>query len=263
MIFETHAHYDDKTFEKDRDTLLMEINKSGVERVINVAANLEGCRDSLELSHKYDFVYCSIGVHPSDTAGLKPEDLVWMEQICRREHIKSGGKVVAVGEIGLDYYWKEPDEQVQKEWFALQLEMASRVKLPVIIHSREAAKDTLDMMQSLHAEQIGGIVHCYSYSVEMAREYLNMGFYFGIGGVVTFQNAKKLLEVVAYLPLDRIVLETDSPYLAPVPKRGKRNSSLNLPYVVSKIAQIKGVSEEEVMKETTGNAYRVYGLERK
>ena len=145
----------------------------------------------------------------------------------------------------------------------MQLEMASRVKLPVIIHSREAAKDTLDMMQSLHAEQIGGIVHCYSYSVEMAREYLNMGFYFGIGGVVTFQNAKKLLEVVAYLPLDRIVLETDSPYLAPVPNRGKRNSSLNLPYVVSKIAQIKGVSEEEVMKETTRNAYRVYGLKRK
>lgn len=263
MIFETHAHYDDKAFEKDRDTLLMEINKSGVERVINVAANLEGCKDSLELSHKYDFVYCSIGVHPSDTAGLKAEDLAWMEEICRQQSVKSGGKVAAVGEIGLDYYWKEPDAQLQKKWFALQLEMASRVKLPVIIHSREAAKDTLDMMQSLHAEQIGGIIHCYSYSVEMAREYLNMGFYFGIGGVVTFQNAKKLLEVVEYLPLDRIVLETDSPYLAPVPNRGKRNSSLNLPYVVNKIAQIKGVSKEKVMEETTENAYQVYGLERK
>ncbi|MDD3184741.1 MAG: TatD family hydrolase, partial [Anaerostipes sp.] len=164
------------------------------------------------------------------------------------------------GEIGLDYYWDEPERSIQKKWFEAQLELARMVELPVVIHSRDAAKDTLDMMKALHSGDIGGVIHCFSYSKEIAREYLNMGFYIGVGGVVTFKNAKTLKEVVEYTPLDRIVLETDSPYLTPEPNRGKRNSSLYLPYVAEAIAQIKQVSKEEIIDITNKNARNMYKM---
>jgi TatD DNase family protein len=167
---------------------------------------------------------------------------------------------VAVGEIGLDYYWEEPDAAIQKEWFARQLDLARELELPVVIHSRDAAKDTIDVMTAAGADQIGGVIHCYSYTKEIARTFLNMGFYFGIGGVLTFKNAKKLKEAVEYLPMDRIVLETDSPYLAPVPFRGKRNSSLNIPYVIEALAQIKGISQEEVRRYAWENAHSLYQM---
>ena len=176
------------------------------------------------------------------------------------KHVSGEKKVVAIGEIGLDYYWKEPDPEIQKHWFVRQLQLAREVKLPVIIHSRDAAQDTLDIMKAEKAGEIGGVIHCFSYGTEMAREYLNMGFYLGIGGVVTFNNGRKLKEVVEYMPLDRIVLETDCPYLSPVPNRGKRNSSLNLPYVAEAIGQIKGISPEEVIKITNQNARNLYRL---
>ena len=169
--------------------------------------------------------------------------------------------MVAVGEIGLDYHYPEPAVSVQKKWFERQLELAREVKLPVIIHSREAAKDTLDIMQAYHAGEIGGVVHCFSYTKEMAREYLEMDYYFGIGGVITFKNAKKLKEAVQYIPMDRILLETDSPYLSPEPHRGERNSSLNLPYVAEAISELKGISYEEVVESTERNARRLFGLE--
>ena len=169
-------------------------------------------------------------------------------------------KVVAVGEIGLDYYWPEPDHEVQKLWFARQIGLAREAKLPIVVHSREAAADTFEIMKDNHAEEAGGVVHCYSYSVELAREYVKRGFYIGVGGVVTFKNARKLVEVVRDTALEHLVLETDCPYLAPVPFRGKRNSSLNLPYVAAKIAEIKGVSEEEVIRVTCENARKMYGL---
>ena len=260
MIFETHAHYDDQAFDTDRESLLQILPEKGITRVVNVAANIKGCRDSLKLAGKYDFIYASIGVHPSDTGALTEDDLAFMEKLCREESLKKGGKVVAVGEIGLDYYWDEPDRDIQKRWFEAQIEMARRTQLPLIIHSRDAAKDTVDLMQTLHAEEIGGIIHCYSYSVELARTFLDMGFYFGIGGVVTFNNGRKLAEVVKYLPLEKIVLETDSPYLSPVPNRGKRNSSLNLSFVVDKIAELKNLTPEQVMQTTFQNAEQVYGF---
>jgi TatD DNase family protein len=203
---------------------------------------------------QYPFIYGAMGVHPSETAELNEENFKWLKEQCSLE------KVVAVGEIGLDYYWKEPEPAVQKKWFERQLLMAKEVKLPVIIHSRDAAKDTLDMMQSLHAEEAGGVIHCFSYTKEMAREYLDMDFYFGIGGVVTFKNSKKLKEAVAYIPLEKIVLETDSPYLAPEPNRGKRNSSLNLPYVAKEIAAIKGIDYDEVLAVTHENAGRLFSI---
>jgi TatD DNase family protein len=165
-----------------------------------------------------------------------------------------------VGEIGLDYYWDGTPRDVQKHWFEAQMELARQIKKPIVVHSREAAKDTLEVMKASRAEEIGGVIHCFSYSVEMARAYLNMGYYLGIGGVLTFNNAKKLKEVVAYAPMDRLVLETDCPYLAPVPFRGKRNSSLNLPLVVEELARIKGLSAEEVKHITNENAKRMYRL---
>ena len=171
--------------------------------------------------------------------------------------------MAAVGEIGLDYYWDEPNRSIQKKWFERQIELARQVKLPVIIHSRDAAKDTLDMMKVLKAEEIGGVIHCFSYGVELAREFLNMGFYLGIGGVLTFKNAKKLKEVAEYAPIDRIVLETDCPYMAPTPNRGKRNSSLNLPYVADELAKIKGLTREQIEEITYKNGLELYRIKNK
>ena len=168
---------------------------------------------------------------------------------------------MAIGEIGLDYHYPEPSHNIQKEWFARQMELARRRKLPIVVHSRDAARDTLDMMQTTHAENIGGDIHCFSYGKEIAREYLNMGFYLGIGGVLTFKNAHKLKEVVEYAPIDRILLETDAPYLAPEPVRGSRNTSMNLPYVVKAIAQIKQMEYDEIIEITQQNAKKMYHLE--
>lgn len=254
MIFDTHAHYDDEAFQEDRDELLNSLSTHGIEAVVNVGASIQTTKNTLELMKKYPFVYGAVGVHPSETERLNDNLMDWLK------HVSGEKKVVAIGEIGLDYYWKEPDPEIQKHWFVRQLQLAREVKLPVIIHSRDAAQDTLDIMKAEKAGEIGGVIHCFSYGTEMAREYLNMGFYLGIGGVVTFNNGRKLKEVVKYMPLDRIVLETDCPYLSPVPNRGKRNSSLNLPYVAEAISQIKGISPEEVIKITNQNARNLYRL---
>ena len=253
-IFDTHAHYDDEAFDEDRDALLAELPENGIARVVNVGASLASCGRTIELMNRYDYIYGAIGVHPSETAELNDEAFEWLRQQCQLE------KCVAVGEIGLDYYWDEPDRELQKEWFRRQLNLARELAKPVIIHSRDAAKDTMDLMTEEHAEEIGGVIHCYSYTKETAEVFLKMGFYFGIGGVLTFKNAKKLKEAVAYIPLDRIVLETDCPYLAPEPNRGKRNSSLNIPYVVKALAEIKGVEEETVRKAAWENAHKLYRL---
>lgn len=253
-IFDTHAHYDDEAFDPDRDELLRGLPENGIEKVVNVGASLASCRRTLELMNRYEHVYGALGVHPSETAELDEEALAWLRQQCQVE------KCLAVGEIGLDYYWDEPDREVQKKWFVRQLGLARELKKPVIIHSRDAAKDTVDLMKAERASEIGGVVHCYSYTTETAKQFLDMGFYFGIGGVLTFQNARKLKEAAAYLPLDCIVLETDCPYLAPVPNRGKRNSSLYIPYVVTALAKLKGVEEDTVRQAAWENAHRLYRL---
>lgn len=252
MIFESHAHYEDKKFESDRGAILESLQKNGIGTVVNVASSLETVSATLDLTRQYDFIYGAVGVHPEETAELNEENFAWLCEQTKQD------KVVAVGEIGLDYYWDEPERSIQKQWFDRQMDLAREVKLPMIIHSREAAKDTLDMMKAKKAGEIGGVIHCFSYGKEMAREYLSMGFYLGIGGVVTFSNAKKLKEVVEYAPLDRILLETDCPYLAPVPNRGKRNSSLNLIYVAEEIARLKGISSQEVIEVTEKNARKMY-----
>lgn len=252
MIVDTHAHYDDKAFDEDREQLLESIAGEGVGRIVNIGSSLDACKRTIQLMEQYDFIYGALGIHPTDSGELSESDIEWIKEMCSLE------KCVAVGEIGLDYYWDEPDRAIQKKWFVCQLELAKEVKLPVVIHSRDAAQDTVDIMKAEHAQDIGGVVHCYSYSKELAKTFLDMGFYFGIGGVVTFNNGRKLKEVVEYLPMDRIVLETDCPYLAPVPFRGKRNDSRKLSYVVEQIANIKGISLEEVRQTTTQNAHNLY-----
>ncbi|MDE7207206.1 MAG: TatD family hydrolase [Lachnospiraceae bacterium] len=254
MIFETHAHYDDEAFDSDRNALLSSMRENGIEYIVNVGANLKSTASSVELAKKYSFIYAAAGVHPSETGELDETGFKWLKEQCLLD------KVVAVGEIGLDYYWDEPAHEMQKIWFERQLDLAREVKKPVIIHSRDAAKDTFDIMAAKNAKEIGGVIHCYSYSAELALDYVKMGFYIGIGGVVTFKNGKKLKEVVDALPMDQIVLETDCPYLTPEPNRGKRNSSLNLTYVAKKIAEIKRIPYEEVVEITSQNAKCMYHL---
>lgn len=252
MIIDTHAHYDDHAFDGDREALLGSMQETGVGRIINSGSSMETCKRTLELMEQYDFVYGMMGIHPCECENLTEEDMVWLRQMVSHE------KCVAVGEIGLDYYWDEPDRELQRKWFVRQMQLAREVKLPICIHSRDAAQETADLMKAEHVEDLGGVIHCYSYSREMAKIFLDMGFYFGVGGVVTFNNGRKLKEVVEYLPMDRILLETDCPYLAPVPFRGKRNDSGKLTYVVDMIAQIKGITAEEVQEITRKNAQRLY-----
>ena len=254
-IFDTHSHYDDEAFDEDREEVLKALKEGGIGRIVDVGAGIPSSKRALDLALSHDFVYCALGVHPDEIADLNDETCAWLEKQCIEQP-----KCVAVGEIGLDYHWDVHSHDEQKKWFEWQLELARRVNKPVIIHSRDAAGDTADVMKACRAGEIGGVVHCYSYSAEMAREFLKMDFYFGIGGVLTYKNARKLVETVEYVPLEKIVLETDCPYLSPVPHRGERNTSLNIPFVIARMAEIKGVSEDEIRRITWENACRMYGL---
>ena len=252
MIFETHAHYDDDAFEPDRDELLRGMPDAGIPVLVNVGADLAGSRRSLELAARYPHVYAAVGVHPDDAKELDEAGIRWLREQA------ADPKTVAIGEIGLDYHWDNSPRDVQRFWFGRQMELAREVGLPVIIHSRDAAQDTMELVKKYDAGSIGGVVHCYAYSADQAAEYVEMGLFLGIGGVLTFRNAKKLKEVVRMAPLSALVLETDSPYLAPEPNRGKRNDSRNLKFVVQAIAEIKGIRPEEVEEATFANALRLY-----
>lgn len=253
MIFDTHAHYDDKQFDEDRDELLNSMAAMGVNTIVNVGASFKGCRRALELAEKYPFMYAAVGIHPDEAGFLNEDTFAELEGWCR------GDKVVAVGEIGLDYYWDTEPRDLQKKWFVRQLELAREMGLPVNIHSRDASEDTFRIIKE-HAEGIPGIIHCFSGSRELASEYVKLGFYIGVGGVVTFKNGKKLKQVVKEISLSNIVLETDCPYLAPEPYRGKRNHSGYIKYIAQEVAGLKGITYEEVIEETEKNARAVYGL---
>lgn len=253
MIIDTHAHYDDEQFDIDRDELLSSLEDGGISAVVNASASVHSWDKILGLTKKYSFVYGMIGVHPDEIGELDEESFARMEKLV------SEPKIVAVGEIGLDYYWDKESHEQQKEWFIRQLNLAREKNLPVNIHSREAAADTFEILKE-YGQGLKAIIHCYSYSKEMALEYVKMGYLIGVGGVVTFKNAKKLKEVVQAVPMEQIVLETDCPYLAPTPYRGKRNSSLYLPHVAEAIAELKGMTVEEVIEKTEENARRFYGI---
>ena len=256
-IFDTHAHYDDDAFDEDREILLRDKFGEGrlVRNVANIGCDMETSRESVRLAEKYEYMYAVVGVIPHHVGDMTEADI---EEL--RRMTKESEKVVAIGEIGLDYHYDEPSKELQHKWFLAQMGLAKETGLPVVIHSRDAAQDTYELMKKAHAEDIGGVVHCYSYSEEMSHEFLKMGFYFGIGGVVTFKNSKKLKRAVESIPISNIVLETDSPYLAPSPHRGERNDSGYLPLVISEIAILKGMAEEEVTEITYENAKKLYRL---
>ena len=254
MIFETHAHYDDHKFDEDREAVLQKVIQSGVSPIINVGASIDSTKATIELAKSHDYIYAAVGVHPSDIEDLNEESFMWLRAQTSYE------KTVAIGEIGLDYYWdKEPEVQkAQRYWFGRKLELAREVELPVIIHSRDAAEDTVKVMKEHNAQELSGVIHCYSYSKEMAKEFVKMGYFIGVGGVVTFKNGKKLVETVEEIPIESILLETDCPYMAPEPNRGTRNDSSNIPFIIEKIAEIKGISKEDVERITEENAYRLF-----
>ena len=253
MIIDTHAHYDDEQFDADRESLLAQMQDAGIGLIVNAGSTVPSWDKIIKLTEEYPFLYGAIGVHPDEVGALDEEQFARMSALLDQE------KIIALGEIGLDYYWDNESHDLQKKWFIRQLELAREKNMPVIIHSREAAADTMEIMKQ-YAAGMRAVIHCYSYSAEMAKEYVKMGYSIGVGGVVTFKNAKKLKQVVQEIPLSSIVLETDCPYLAPVPYRGKRNCSLYRPYVAEQIAELKGVTVEEVKRQTEINSRELYGL---
>ena len=254
MLFDTHAHYNDAQFDDDRFEILDSMQENGVGYIVNAADSMQSIEKILSLAERYNFIYAAIGVHPEEVAGLAEAD---METLKELSHHK---KVCAIGEIGLDYHYDDVPKDVQKRWFDRQLSLAEELELPVIIHDRDAHGDCIDILEKHDIKRIGGVMHCYSGSAEMAQQLLKMGFYFGFGGTLTFKNAKKVQLSAEAIPLDRILLETDCPYLAPEPLRGRRNSSLLLPYVAAKMAEIKGISIEETERITTENAKKLYKI---
>ena len=254
MIFDTHAHYDDRSFDEDRDELLASLKDNGVGTVINVGASWRGCEAAVDLSHKWAFIYAAVGLHPDEVGCLDDQTMEQLKKWAMEEQ-----KVVAIGEIGLDYHNDVEPHDVQQEWFVRQMELANEVGLPIAVHSRDAAQDTWDLV-SAHKGDARGVIHAFSASAEMAKRYIDLGYYIGMGGVVTFKNGKKAKEVIAQIPLDYVILETDAPYLSPDPFRGRRNDSTRLIYVARMIASLKGVTEEEVIERTEQNARELFHI---
>lgn len=268
MIFDTHTHYDDSRYDGDREEVLSSLSSHNIKRVVNVSAEMQDLDAVIELSRRYDFLYAALGVHPDYTGDLTESDMETIRTYVQKfghhagtpEGDFSERKVVAIGEIGLDYHGESVDPAIQKKWFRAQIEIARDFSLPFIVHSRDAAKDTLDLLSDYTIPEGGGVVHCYSYEEDLAKTFIKMGYYIGVGGVVTFKNGRKLKETVAEIPLEKILLETDCPYLSPEPFRGERNDSTRLSYVVSAIADIKNETEEKVMQVTYENACRFYHI---
>ncbi len=252
-IFDSHAHYTDKAFDTDRKNMLDSLKESGICGVINCGADLKSSALSRDLADKYDYVYFACGVHPEETENL-PED--YIEQL---RAIASHPKCVAIGEIGLDYYWRQDTKDLQKDAFEKQIMLAKELGLPVIVHDREAHGDTLKILKE---HKSSGVLHCFSGSTETAKEILSLGMYIGLGGALTFKNARKAVEVAEMLPLDRLLLETDCPYMAPVPMRGKRNDSSLIPYIAEKMAEIKGISAQTVLDTVTQNTCRLFRVKK-
>lgn len=250
MYFESHAHYDDERFDDDRDELLASFPAEGIETVVNSSSDIASSRASIALAEKYPFFYASVGVHPHEVSKMREADIDTLRELSKHP------KVVAIGEIGLDFYYDLSPRDDQRYWFKRQLALAEELYMPVIIHSRDASQECFDIISASNVRK--GVIHCYSGSAPMAQDYADMGFYIGIGGSLTFKNNKKTVEVVEKLPLEKILIETDSPYLAPVPYRGRRNDSRLLKYVVEKISEIKNMPEIDICNITKNNAIELF-----
>lgn len=254
MLFDTHAHLNAEEYKDDLDEVISRAQEAGVTNMVVVGFDRPTIERAMELVDHYDFLYASVGWHPVDAIDMREEDLIWIEELA------SHPKVVALGEMGLDYHWDKSPKDIQKEVFRKQIRLAKKVKLPIIIHNREATADILEILKEENAEEVGGIMHCFSGSPEVARECVNMNFYISLGGPVTFKNAKKPKEVAAEVPLEKLLIETDCPYLTPHPFRGKRNEPGYVKLVAEQIAEIKGLSYEEVAAATTKNAKKFFGI---
>ena len=253
MLFDTHAHLDDRAFDEDREALLASLPEQGLALVMNPGCSLESSRNTVKLAAAYDYIYAAVGSHPDVADEVNEEVLEEYRQLC-----KNNPKVKAIGEIGLDYYYEDIPREVQQKAFRMQMELARELDLPVIVHERDAHEDGMKIVREF--PDVKGVFHCYSGSAEMARQLVNEGWYIGFTGVLTFKNARKAVEVAASIPLDRIVLETDCPYMAPVPFRGKRNDPGKLCHMAEKLAEIRGLSVEEIHRITTENGRRLYRI---
>ena len=256
MLFDSHAHLNDERFDEDREELISSLQEKGVDLAVNPGACIKTSIESVELANKYDFIYAAVGVHPHDVGDLDDTAIDTLRKLATENE-----KVVAIGEIGLDYYYDNYPRDIQQKWFIKQIELANELKLPIIIHDRDAHGDTLEIIKKYKSPEIGCVLHCYSGSVELAREYVKMGCFISVSGTVTFKNNKKTKEVAKEIPLDRLFIETDSPYMAPTPHRGKRNDPSLVQFVADTIAVEKGVSYETVCKATKENAKRFFGIE--
>ena len=250
-IFDSHAHYDDDRYNDDRDAVIRQIRENGVSFVTNIGCDMKSCKTSIALAEQNEMFYATVGIHPENALEATEENLLTIASLL------SHPKVVALGEIGLDYYWDEPARDIQKAAFEAQLQIAKEHDMPVVIHARDAAEDTLNLLKQYRPE---GVMHCFSGSAETAKEVVKLGLYVGFTGVVTFKNARRSLEAAAVVPLDRLLLETDCPYMAPVPFRGKRTTSDMIAYSAEVLAQIKGVSTQELIDITRENAKRLYRI---
>ncbi|WP_251861626.1 TatD family hydrolase [Clostridium sp. Marseille-Q2269] len=253
-IFDAHAHYDDEAFDEDRSEVIKELKEFGILGILNCGSSLHTSITSVELSNKYDFFYAAVGVHPENAEEINIETLKEIEILSKHKKVK------AIGEIGLDYYYDEnPERNIQIAAFKNQMQLAERLNLPVVIHDRDAHKDTLDIIKQF--PNVKGEVHCFSGSVEFAKQCVDLGYYIGVTGVITFKNAKKILEVIKNIPMDRILVETDCPYMAPVPLRGKRNRSEYIEYMIDKIAEIKEISSEQVTSQILINIKDLFHID--
>ncbi len=254
MLFDTHAHFDDRQFDKDRDEILRSLSSLGVSNVVNIGADMDGSRESVKLAEQYDFIYATVGVHPHDTKNMTEKDIDELRSLAAHP------KVRAIGEIGLDYHYDDgAPADMQKKWFIRQLELAKELDMPVVIHDRDSKGECLEILKKHKISN--GVVHCFSGSAETAREILKLGMMISFTGVLTFKNARRAIEACAEVPLDKLMIETDCPYMAPEPHRGERNFSGYVRYVAEKMAEVKGVSYDEIVAITNANAKRFFGIE--
>lgn len=258
-LFDSHAHYDDEKFDQDREEIIQKIYDSGVEKFISAGYSLESSKRAINLANKYEFIYTTVGISPNDvkqTIEETIEDIKKLEDIITR---KENDKIVGIGEIGLDYYWNKENKEIQKQAFIMQIELANRLNLPITIHTREAVSDTLEILKQ-HPVQQKGVFHCCPLNRELVKEALKLGFYISFAGPVTFKNSKNAQEIAEMVPNDRMLIETDSPYLAPEPVRGTRNDSRNVRYIAEKIANIKSLSTEEIAEITYQNTLKIFKI---
>ncbi|MDN4076231.1 TatD family hydrolase [Fictibacillus terranigra] len=255
-MFDTHAHLNAIQFEEDLEEVIQRALDEGISHIVVVGFDRPTIKGAIKLADTYDFIYAAVGWHPVDAVDMTTEDLQWIEELA------SHPKVVALGEMGLDYHWDKSPKDVQKKVFRQQIQLAKKVKLPIIIHNRDATQDVVDILKSEGAEEVGGIMHCYSGSLEVAKQCMEMNFYISFGGPVTFKNAKKPKEVAREIPLDRLLIETDCPYLSPHPLRGKRNEPSYVKYVAEAIAELREMPLENLVKKTSDNARQLFGINR-